>query len=83
MIAVSESTPGPILVKLVTYVGSSQAGFFGSLDATFAAVLPSIIIILLVTALLKSVLKNLYVQEVLRGLKPCMIGIILAAGVYM
>ena len=83
MIAVSESTPGPIMVNLATYVGSSQAGLAGSLVATLAVVLPSFVIILLVTALLKTVLKNPYVQAVLRGLKPCMIGIILATGVYM
>ena len=83
MIAVSESTPGPIMVNLATYVGSSQAGIAGSLIATLAVVLPSFIIILLVTALLRSVLKNPYVQAVLRGLKPCMIGIILATGAYM
>ena len=83
MIAVSESTPGPIMVNLATYVGSSQAGVLGSLVATLAVVLPSFIIILLVTALLKAVLKNPYVQAVLRGLKPCMIGIILATGVFM
>lgn len=83
MIAVSESTPGPIMVNLATYVGSSQAGIPGALIATIAIVLPSFIIILLVTALLKTVLKNPYVQAALRGLKPCMIGIILATGVYM
>ena len=83
MIAVSESTPGPIMVNLATYAGSSQAGILGSLAATFAVVLPSFIIILLVTSLLKSVLKNPYVQAVLRGIKPCIIGIILATGVYM
>ena len=83
MIAVSESTPGPIMVNLATYVGSSQAGIPGALIATIAVVLPSFIIILMVTALLKTVLENPYVQAVLRGLKPCMIGIIFATGVYM
>ncbi len=83
MIAVSESTPGPIMVNLATYVGSSQAGLPGSVTATLAVVLPSFLIILLVTALLKTVLKNPCVQAVLRGLKPCMIGIVLATGVYM
>ena len=83
MIAVSESTPGPIMVNLATYVGSSQAGLPGSAIATFAVVLPSFIIILLITILLKSILKNPYVQAVLRGFKPCMIGIILATGAYM
>ena len=71
------------MVNLATYVGSSQAGILGSLVATFAVVLPSFIIVLLVTVLLKAVLKNPYVQAVLRGLKPCMMGIILATGVYM
>ena len=83
MIAVSESTPGPIMVNLATYVGSLQAGFWGALIATAAVVLPSFIIILLITALLKKLLKNPYVQAALRGMKPCMIGIILATGVYM
>ena len=83
MIAVSESTPGPIMVNLATYVGSSQAGFPGAVIATLAVVLPSFLIILLVTALLKTALKNKYVQAILRGLKPCVIGIVLATGVYM
>ena len=83
MIAVSESTPGPIMVNLATYIGSSQAGFLGAVIATLAVVLPSFLIILLVTAFLKTALKNKYVQAVLRGLKPCVIGIVLATGVYM
>jgi len=83
MIAVSESTPGPIMVNLATYIGSSQAGFPGAVIATLAVVLPSFLIILLVTALLRNVLKNKYVQAVLRGLKPCVIGIVLATGIYM
>ena len=83
MIAVSESTPGPIMVNLATYVGSSQAGLPGSAIATLAVVLPSFIIILLVMALLKTALKNRYVQAILRGLKPCIIGIILATGCFM
>ena len=83
MIAVSESTPGPIMVNLATYIGSSQAGFLGASIATLAVVLPSFLIILLVTAFLKTALKNKYVQAILRGLKPCVIGIVLATGIYM
>lgn len=83
MIAVSESTPGPIMVNLATYVGSTEAGFLGALVATLAVVLPSFMIILLITALLKNAFKNKYVQAVLRGLKPSVIGIVLAMGVYM
>lgn len=83
IIAVGESTPGPIMVNLATFVGNSQAGFLCGLLATTAVVLPSFIIILLVTAILKTILKNPYFQAVLGGLKPCVIGIVLATGVYM
>lgn len=83
MIAISESTPGPIMVNLATYLGSSQGGLLGAIIATLAVVLPSFIIILLVMACLKNALKNKYIQAVLRGLKPCIIGIIFATGVFM
>ena len=83
MIAVGESTPGPIMVNLATYVGRSQAGIAGALIATTAVVLPSFVIILLVMTLLRTLLKNPYAQAVLRGLKPCVIGIVLATGAYM
>ena len=83
MIAVSESTPGPIMVNMATYIGSSQAGLFGAVIATLAVVLPSFLVILLVTVLLKTALKNKYVQAILRGLKPCVIGIVLATGINM
>ncbi len=83
MIAVGESTPGPIMVNLATYVGRSQAGMPGALIATTAVVLPSFVIILLVMTLLRKLLENPYAQAVLRGLKPCVIGIVLATGAYM
>ena len=83
MIAVSESTPGPIMVNMATYIGSSQAGFVGALLATLAVVTPSFLIILLITALLKNAIKSRYIQAVLRGMKPCVIGIVLATGIYM
>jgi len=83
MIAVSESTPGPIMVNLATYVGSSQAGFLGAMISTLAVVLPSFVIILLVMIVLKNLLKNKYMQAILRGVKPCIIGIILATGLFM
>ena len=57
MIAVSESTPGPIMVNLATYVGRSQAGLPGALIATSAVVHPSFVIILLVMTLLRKLLK--------------------------
>lgn len=83
MIAVSESTPGPIMINLATYVGSNQAGLMGSLVATTAVVLPSFVITLLIMAALKNFITNKYVQAALSGLKPCVIGIIFGTGVYM
>ena len=83
MIAVSESTPGPIMVNLATYVGNTTAGLPGALVATLAVVFPSFLVILLITALLQNALKNKYVKAILQGLKPCVVGIVLATGIYM
>ena len=83
MIAISESTPGPIMVNMATYIGASQAGFLGALIATAAVVLPAFFIILLVMIALKTVLEHPYTKAILKGLKPCIIGIILATGVEM
>lgn len=83
MIAISESTPGPIMVNMATYIGSDQAGFWGSLVATVGVVLPAYLVILLIVRILKNAIKNPYVQAILRGLKPCVVGIVLATGVYM
>ena len=83
MIAVSESTPGPIMVNLATYIGSAQGGLLGSIIATFAVVLPSFLLILLIVSVMKKFVSNKYVQAALRGIKPAIIGIILATGIYM
>ena len=83
MIAISESTPGPIMVNLATYVGSDQGGLAGSILATLSVVLPAFLIILLISALMKTATQNKYVQAILGGLKPCIIGIILATGISM
>ena len=83
MIAVSESTPGPIMVNLATYIGSSRAGLPGAILATTAVVLPAFVIILLVMAAMKTVLKNPYVQAVMGGLTACVVGVILATGCWL
>ena len=83
MIAISESTPGPIMVNMATYIGNDQAGFWGSLLATVGVVLPAYLVIMLVIGILKNAIRNPYVQAVLRGLKPCVVGIVLGTGSYM
>ena len=83
MIAVSESTPGPIMVNMATYVGSSQAGLGGAAVATLAVVLPSFVIILLVMIALRRLMEHPAFQAVLGGVKPCVIGNILATGIQL
>lgn len=80
-IGVCESTPGPIMINLATYVGSSQAGFLGAALATLAVVLPAFLIVLGVVAIMDRFLKNPYVKAVMKGLKPGVIGVILATGI--
>lgn len=83
MIAVSESTPGPIAVNMATFVGSTQGGILGSLVATLGVVLPSFIIILLISALIRNFLKYKCVQAFLGGVRPCVVALILATAVTM
>ncbi len=83
MIAVSESTPGPFMINMATYTGAYKGGIFGAAAATFAVALPAFIIILLITKVLSHFTENQYVQAVLNGLKPCVVGIIFAIGAVM
>ena len=83
MIAVAESTPGPIAVNMATFVGSAQGGFFGALLATLGVVLPSFFIILIIAALIRNLLKYAGVKAFLSGIRPCIIGLILATAITM
>ena len=83
MIAVSESTPGPIAVNMATFVGSTQAGVLGSICATLGVVLPSFIIILLISVFIRNFLKYKGVQAFLDGVRPCVVALILATAVLM
>ncbi len=76
-VAVAESTPGPIAINIATFVGSSQAGFFGALLATLGVVLPSFIIILIIAAFLRNLLKYRGVSTTLNGMRPAIVGLIL------
>ncbi len=83
IIAISESTPGPIMVNTATYIGSVQGGVLGAAAATLGVILPSFVIILIVSFFLQKFLANRYAQSVMSGVKPCIAGIILAAGSFM
>lgn len=80
MIAVSESTPGPIGVNMATYVGFLTGGIPGAIVATVGLVTPSVIIILLIAKTLQAFRSNKYVDAAFYGLRPCSIGLIAAAG---
>ena len=80
MLAVSESTPGPIGVNMATYVGFETAGILGSLVATFGLVLPSLIIILLVVKVLEKFRTNRYVEAAFYGLRPASVAMVASAG---
>lgn len=81
MIAVSESTPGPIAVNMATFVGSEQGGILGSLLATLGVILPSFLIILLICSVFHNFLSYKGVKAFLSGVKPCVVALILATGV--
>lgn len=81
MIAVSESTPGPIGVNMATYVGFTAAGIPGAVIATLGLVAPSVIVILIIAKVLKAFRQNQYVDAAFYGLRPCSVGLIAAAGV--
>ncbi len=80
MIAVGESTPGPIGVNMATYVGYTAAGIPGAVVATVGLVLPSLLIILIIAAFLKNFRENPHVKAAFYGLRPASTGLIAAAG---
>ena len=88
MIAVGESTPGPIGVNMATYVGfitgMADQGVFtailGAVIATLGLITPSVIIILIVASILQSFRKNPLVKDAFYGLRPASTGLIAAAG---
>lgn len=80
MIAVSESTPGPMGVNMATYAGYTTAGIPGAVLATFSLVLPSILVVLIVARFLTRFQSSRWVEWVLKGLRPASVGLIAAAG---
>ena len=79
MLAVSESTPGPIGINMATYVGFTAAGVPGAVIATLGEITPSIIVILIVAAMLKKFRDSKYVNNAFYGLRPASTGLIGAA----
>lgn len=79
MVAVSESTPGPMGINMSTYVGFTTSGILGGLAATIGLVVPSIIVILIIAKLLEKFKNSKIVQEIFYGIRPASMGLIAAA----
>ena len=79
MVAVSESTPGPIGVNMATYVGSSVCGIPGGILATLSLIIPSIIVILIIARILEKFSESKLVKDVFYGLRPAVVGMLFAS----
>lgn len=83
MVAIAESTPGPIAINCATYVGFKQGGVFGSAAATLGVVMPSFIIIYVISLFLDAFLTLELVSYAFRGIQAGVVYLILSAGVKM
>lgn len=81
MLAVSESTPGPVGINMATYVGYTVGGFGGAVLATLGTILPGTVIVLIIASMLDKFRGNKYVDAAFYGLRPASTGLIAAAGV--
>lgn len=83
MVAVAEATPGPIAVNLATFVGYQRGRVLGSLAATLGIVLPSFIVIVIVSVFLSFVSGNVWVESAFRGIRAGVVALIINAGIKM
>ena len=83
MVAIAESTPGPIAINAATYIGYQTVGLWGALAATVAVCIPSFIIIFLISLFFDTFLSLTYVAYAFRGIQICVIYLILSAGIRM
>lgn len=83
MVAIAESTPGPIAINAATYIGYKQLKFFGSLLSTIAICIPSFVIIYVISLFFDAFLSFTLVQYAFRGIQVCVIYLILSAGIKM
>ena len=83
MLAISQSTPGPISINLATFIGYQQAGFGGALIATFGMVLPSLVIIIILSQFLEAYKHLPAIQKIFNGIRPCATGLIASVTLYL
>lgn len=80
LIAISESTPGPLGVNMATYVGFKTLGLFGGAVSTLGLIFPSIVVIVIISQILNKFKESPAVQKVFYGLRPASTALITAAG---
>lgn len=83
LVAVAESTPGPIAVNVATFVGASTSGILGALCASLGVILPSFIIILIVASIVSNLLKIAGVKATIDGMKPAVTAVIFSTAITM
>lgn len=83
VVAIAESTPGPLAINSATYIGYKISGFFGSVFATLGVVLPSFTIIFIISFFFEAFLSLKWVQYAFRGIQACVVYLILSAGIKM
>lgn len=83
IVAIAESTPGPIAINMSTYIGYKRAGFLGSILSTLGMCLPSFIIIYVISLFFNDFLSIPWVSSAFRGIQICVIYLILSAGIKM
>ena len=83
VVAIAESTPGPIAVNSATYIGYNLCGFFGALVSTLAVCIPSFVIIYIISLFFNAFLSLKYVAYAFRGIQACIVFLILSAGLKM
>lgn len=80
IVTISQMTPGPISINSATFVGTRIAGIWGAVIATFGCILPSCMIVILLAVLYKKYKNLKYIQGILGGLRPTVVGMIASAG---
>ncbi|MGI6377461.1 MAG: chromate transporter [Bacilli bacterium] len=80
-LAISEATPGAFAINVATFTGFNQAGVLGAVCATLGVISPSIIIIIIIAKIFVNFNENRYVQNVLKGIRPVVVGLIAAVSI--
>lgn len=80
MVAVSESTPGPLGVNMATYIGFQIAGILGGIGATFSLTTPAVIVVTFISNIMHTFKDSIFVQKIFYGLRPASSALILLAG---